>query len=223
LDYIITGTGRCGTLFAANLLTSSGIVCTHEAVFTPMGLDYALEVLSGKSPATNSMISWGENLSDYEIDSCAESSYMSAPFLGRFSAKVIHLVRNPYKVVSSFLGLGYFCNPYPSAPGSEAYEQFIYGHIPEMNNEMPQLDRACLYWILWNEAIESSGKVQHRQRIESSLDGLWNFLGSRGTYSKSCNVSRDSLPQWSPAQIQNPSVRRRLKDAAKKYGYHLIF
>jgi len=224
LDYIITGTGRCGTLFVANFLTSAGIVCTHEAVFTPMGLEFALDVLSGREQAISSSISRGENLSDYEMDSFADSSYMSAPFLGQFNSKVIHLVRNPYKVISSFLGLGYFSNPFPSAPGDSAiYEDFIYRNLPAMSEDIPQLDRACLYWILWNELIESSGKVSHMQRIEGSFDGLCDFLGGKGSNLEVCNVAKSPIPQWNPSQIQDLSIRRRLKDSSKKYGYHLIF
>jgi hypothetical protein len=33
LDYLVAGTGRCGTVYMARLLTSLGINCLHEGVF----------------------------------------------------------------------------------------------------------------------------------------------------------------------------------------------
>jgi hypothetical protein len=222
LDFIVTGTGRCGTLFAANFLTSAGTPCSHEAIFTPLGLDFAMDVISGKEKAISSKVSKGDNLSDYEMDIFAESSYMSAPFLHLFgNSKVIHMVRNPLKVVQSFMRYGYFKEPFPSPPEEEIgpYEDFIYRNIPELNFDMPQLDRACLYWIQWNELIDATGRVECRHRLEDSTEGLSKFIGSNGTYSKVSNASCEPGPKWSPSQIDDPSIRRRLKDLSKKYGY----
>lgn len=220
----MTGTGRCGTLFAANFLTSAGIPCTHEAIFTFEGLYFAFSVLRGEEKAISSKISRGDNLSDYEMDINAESSYMSAPYLGEFSDKrIIHLVRNPTKVVSSFLGFGYFSNPFPSESKHEPlqirYENFIYDNLPELREEMPQLDRACLYWTGWNEMIEASGTVSYRHRLEDPVSGLEVFIESKGTYSKVSNASKERGPKWSPAQIQRPDIKKRFKDLARKYGY----
>ena len=33
LDFLVTGTGRCGTVYMAELLTSLGIPCGHESLF----------------------------------------------------------------------------------------------------------------------------------------------------------------------------------------------
>lgn len=229
LEYIVTGTGRCGTLFAANYLTSAGVPCTHEAVFTPAGLDFAFRVLDGSEKAVSSKISKGDNLSDCEIEISAESSYMAAPFLRKFpNTKTIHLVRNPMDVVGSFLGMGYFVSANPSPlPDDEQskenclYERFIHSFLDELGEDMTSLDRACLYWAAWNEMIEASGMVAHRHRLEDPVEGLSGFLGREGNYSnRRCNTMESVVKKrWSPNQIQNPSVRRRLKDVAKRYGY----
>lgn len=219
LDYIITGTGRCGTLFAANFLTSAGAPCSHEAIFTPLGIDFAMEVLSGARLAKNSEISKGSILSDDKKRIAAESSFMSAPFLNMFErTKVIHMVRNPLKVVRSFMGMGYFTNPFVFFEESP-YEFFIYENMPELREEMSQLERTCLYWILWNELIENTGRVSYRHNLEASTDGLSNFTRLKGKYSKMCNLSRHICPKWSLAQIKDPSIRSRLKNLARKYGY----
>jgi hypothetical protein len=223
LDYVVTGTGRCGTLFLANFLTSAGIPCTHEAIFTLRGLDFAFSVLRGEDKAISSNISKGDNLSEYEMEIRAESSYMSAPFLAGLNTKVIHIVRNPIKVIASFLGpeFAYFSNAFPSSQNEDhiRYENFIYDNLPELREEMPQLDRACLYWTGWNEMIEASGTVSYRHRLEDPISGLEKFIWSRGTYSKVSNASRERGPKWSPAQIQRPDIKKRFKDLARKYGY----
>jgi hypothetical protein len=150
---------------------------------------------------------------------------MAAPFLREFGdSEVIHAVRNPLRVVSSFVGLSYFSKPYPVSvdhePDQDKYEGFIYSWLPELTEEMPQLDRACLYWTAWNEMIEASGRVSFRQRIEDPKDALSEFIGKQGTYSnEKCNSLNRSDFNWSLNQIDNPSIRTRLKDLAKKYGY----
>lgn len=225
LDYIVTGTGRCGTLFAANFLTSSGVPCSHEAVFTAKGIEHAFAVLAGNEGVVSSKISKGDNLSDYEMDLEADSSYMSAPFLLDFpGSSVIQMVRSPTAVVCSFMGLGYFTEPfavsYEYNPEHVEYENFIYSWIPELTEEMPHLDRACLYWAAWNEMIEASGRVAFRQRLEDPKDGLSAFIGREGTYrNERCNFLKKNEFKCSFSQIENASIRRRLKDLAKKYGY----
>ena len=221
LEYIVTGTGRCGTLFLANFLTSSGTPCTHEAIFTPKGLDF--DVLEGRKKPVNSGISRGDNLAQYEQEIRAESSYMSAPYLHKIKKpRVIHLIRSPQKVVSSFLcpDFEYFSFPYPSTPPQHiSYETFIYKKLPQLGQDMPKLDRACLYWIEWNEMIESSGRVNYTHRIEDSTEKLEGFIGSKANYSKISNASKIPGPKWSPSEIQSPSIRKRLLDLAKKYKY----
>ena len=100
IQYIVVGTGRCGTLYTANLLTSLGIPCGHEAIFTPKGPDY--EVLAGNKEPISSDVSKAENLSNDKM-LMADASYMAAPFLGLFDAQVIHIVRNPKDVIRSFV------------------------------------------------------------------------------------------------------------------------
>lgn len=208
----------------ANYLTSAGIPCSHEAVFTMNGIHYATGVLHGHEKVVSSKISRGDNLSDYEMDIVADASYMAVPFLGDFpGAKVIHVVRSPKRVVSSFMGFEYFTKPFPvehqSNPDHIRYERFIYDNLPELAEDMPQLDRACLYWAGWNEMAEHRGSVGYRHKIEDPTEGLDEFLGSKGSYSnKGCNSAKPG-PKWSLSQIQRPDIRRRVKELAKRYGY----
>lgn len=82
-EIIITGTGRCGTGYFANLLNEVGILCTHEGYFTP----------EGPQP----------------VDVLADSSWMAAPFLEQHPrAKLIMAVRSPQAVVRSLMGIAFF-------------------------------------------------------------------------------------------------------------------
>ena len=49
LKIISTGTGRCGTAYMSKLLTSVGIPCGHESLFTNKGLtEYKYRILNRK-------------------------------------------------------------------------------------------------------------------------------------------------------------------------------
>lgn len=229
LKYIITGTGRCGTLFMANLFTSMGFPCSHEAVFTPKGLGWAKEVLAGLRPRVSSGISKGKILVRGEDDCVAESSYMAAPFLDETDAQVVHVVRNPMKVIASLTGDEFmqFTNSAPTFfdhdPSHIEYEEFIYGRVPEMERDMEQLDRACLFYVRWNEMIENSGRVRLFHRIEDDVSAIKNLLGFGEKYhydNRTCN-SFPKKRQWSVSDLKDKRIRIELKDMADRYGYEL--
>ena len=231
LKYVITGTGRCGTLFMANLFTSMGFPCTHEAIFTPKGLEWATEVMEGKRQRVSSRISEGRILVDDADDCVAESSYMAAPFLERTKTetKVVHVVRNPMKVIASLTGEEFmqFTNSTPTHfeqdPNHIEYENFIYEHVPEMTREdIGQLDRACLFYLRWNEMIEKSNRAFFH-RIEDGTDKIKEFVGFEGEYyydNKTCN-SFQKKRQWSISELTDGSVKAELKNMADRYGYKI--
>jgi hypothetical protein len=147
LRYLVTGTGRSGTVFMARLLTSVGIPCSHEMIFDYHGLDQAIARMQGQESLELSWVSrarheqdhWQEHepwlLDLFSVE--AESSYMAAPFLRHDSikeAKIIHVVRDPVKVVNSYCNYLYF---YKSGIAENSYEDFVYTHLPELKLDMP--------------------------------------------------------------------------------------
>lgn len=226
LKYIVTGTGRCGTLSMANLLTTAGYPCGHEAVFTFDGMEKVRRVLDRTLPAISSPISRGENLSDAEIDIVADSSYMAAPFLGEFMAPVIHVVRNPLDVVSSMTG-GAFRNftkahpvGFPDDPLHVRHEEFVYLYIPEMRNEnLSQIERCCRFYVNWNLMIEKSGRVAIRHRIEDEPIEVLKFLGASCDYENKRANSKPQHRKWSLSDLADASVKRDLLDMMSRYGY----
>ena len=213
----------------ANLLTSVGVACSHEGVFTVGGLESAGEVLGGVRPWGGSGISEGARCIPRGGGFVADSSYMAAPFLGYFDARVIHVVRNPLNVVASLTGdfFRQFAGPEPTEyedrPDHHLYEGFIYGILPELGADMPQIDRACLFYVLWNEMIERSGKVCLFHRIEDDTGPVRDFFGfsGRGYYRNTkCNSVPDRR-EWSLDEIGDPGIRGRLVGMASRYGYIL--
>lgn len=227
LKVVVTGTGRCGTVFMANVLTSIGWPCGHEAIFGPDGIEVAREIIQGDRPHENSEISRNGEILSEEMSLVGDSSYMAAPFLREIDSVVIHLVRNPIPVVASLIG-GLFRNfqsteptDFEDMPDHIKYESFIYKHTPELRREMPQLDRACLFYLRWNEMIERSGKVDIRHRVEDPIQRVLKLFAHEGEcYSHTaCNSFAESSRKWSTAQVEDREIRSGIRDIMKRYGY----
>lgn len=175
IKYIITGTGRCGTLNMAHNFTLAGIPCGHESIFNPEGLQGAKDRLSGKKRIEASQVSMRDESIWFDpLMLKADSSYMAAPFLGEEiikDAQIIHLVRNPLKVISSFVkNLGYFRNLKNSS-----WEKFMCRHVPDLLETDDHLERACIYYLKWNEMIEQHDTIFHR--IEDDVNVLLKQIG----------------------------------------------
>lgn len=207
----------------SNLLTSMGWPCGHEAIFGPHGIARARDILSGREQPENSKISGRGPIESIVGD----SSYMSAPFLRELDVTVIHVVRNPLKVVASLIG-GMFRNfsaesptELEDQPDHILYERFMYEHLPELGEEMPQLDRGCLFYMRWNEMIESSGSVDLFHRIEDPIDRVAKLMGGHGCGYNDvrCNSFSESSKIWSVSEIKSPKIRSGIVDIMKRYGY----
>lgn len=231
----MTGTGRCGTVYLARVLTQSGIACGHESVFDTMGLEGVLLRIDGGyqphlSHCSTSVFD-GERWSPVEPylqdtnQLVADSSYMAAPFLDYplfAKATIIHVVRHPAKVIDSFHNhLRYFRSPEPS----NKFEEFIYRHVPDLRKEMTSVDRAALYYVLWNELIESSNCKKVFYKVETPISQLSHELGvelNSGELPKTINSMKLSYAdKFHPSQLTSSIVRDELMKMAKRYGYVL--
>lgn len=227
LKVLVTGTGRCGTNFMANLLTTIGLPCGHEAVFTPDGWERASEILAGRLRPENSDISRDGTILSEGMNLVGDSSYAAAPFLDKVDTAVIHLIRDPIKVVASLAGSGFrnFAEAFPvnyaDIPDHFEHEKFLYDHLPELREEMPQIDRACLFYLRWNEMIESSGKVTLLHKIEDPPDRIKSLFGFDGPCyeNSSCNSFSHSSRAWSLSDISSPSILRGVREFMRKHGY----
>ncbi len=159
IEFVITGCGRSGTGYVSELLNSAGLKCGHESVF---GI---------KGP--------GFNGNHYRAD----ASWFSAPFLSDLppDVKILHIVRNPAKVVSSFHRIGLCadtmwiqfskgktpieflrkdgCRPLKLR---KHFRRFAYvrGHRQLLGKyttclgESSEVNRLWQYWYQWNKLVE---------------------------------------------------------------------
>ena len=231
MKYLVTGTGRCGTVFVARFLTSVGIPCGHESIFDWRGYRWAEKRLAGEEPLELSLVSkakydgkeWKDidgwiNLNEMQ----AESSYMSAPFLNEEllqGVPVIHVVRNPIKVVNSFCN---YIDYFKDGKGTNSYEQLIYRYLPELKKDMPQYDRACLYYIRWNQMIEKHKAFFHK--IEDGPEPLLYFLGLSGDPFDDRNINTLRKPcnkRFTLDQIESEEIRDEFMEMGIQYGYNM--
>jgi hypothetical protein len=234
LRYIVVGTGRCGTVYLAKLLSSIGIPCGHESIFSHDGIENALLRIKGELPVGVSEI--GKMASEKEEEEwfekgtteiVADSSYMAAPFLNHECFKdtsVIHVVREPMKVINSFVsGLGYFTHRALKDDKLKDYHNFIYNYIPRLYEQMDPISRAALYYIKWNELIEKRSKDKNYllYRIESDPHIVFSFLGISPTKFYSNTKSNHKLglrDQYTKIdQIPDREIRERLKATRSRY------
>lgn len=238
LNYIVTGCGRSGTVFLARLLTSIGIPCGHESIFDYNGLDAAKRRLSGEEQASLSFVSIYDKPNNKIIDPHvnpalieADSSYLSAPYLNDelFSnTKIIHVVRNPIKVVNSFTNyMHYFANPsHPEFTG-HLYEGFIHYHVPDLYQNLTQYERACLYWVKWNQMIEenSKGKEYLLWRVEDEIKPLLDFVYKSDVdpntiyNDKTANTFVKNGPQFCLDSMKDSPIKKQFIALMKKYKY----
>lgn len=183
MQLIVSGTGRCGTVYLARLLTSLGIPCGHESIFTPHDLIVALNKIKNRSFNLSNCSMYDaltkKKLKTKWVDPktiVADSSFMSAPFLEHFSeVPLIHLVRNPLAVITSYMkDLRFFT----TEKSGSIWLQFMYEHLPELTKIDNQIERACYFYVHWNNMIENSTNKKLFWRLEDTLnDNFFNFIG----------------------------------------------
>lgn len=235
LKYVVTGTGRSGTVYMARLLTSVGILCGHETVFDYCGIVGAKKRLDEQEKlrlSIASSISYDKSTGEFnhidwhpDIQSIvAESSYMAAPFISDElvnGAKIIHAVRHPVHVVNSFCNHIFYFND----GADSVYERFIYGFLPELRQQMPQYDRAALYYVRWNQLIESQ-KSDFFFRVEDDVKDLMKFLNvpENTEHFDQTNINsfkKSEVTRFHVSQIKSSQIKSEFLEIGKRYGYNM--
>ena len=235
LRYIVTGTGRSGTVSLACALTRAGIPCSHERFFRGGSVEEAACLLA-EGGAGNSYCSAHSGLADHGDQVVAESSYMAAPYLTApmvADATVIHAVRSPWRVIPSFLNGIQFFRDEPV----HDHERFIHGILPELRHIDSPMDRAAHYYIHWNLMIEWLGARQTPARyvFHRVEDGPETLLRSLGLATGEARTVRrgelNSIKDWQPhmkpppakpilmEEILRSKYLPELSRLAKRYGY----
>lgn len=246
LKFLVTGTGRCGTVYLAKFLTSIGVPCCHEGVFNYDIKDVAKRIQNSKirnlSKCSMNMAMLQHNLEpNVWVDvkkTVADSSYLAVPFLEHPSFKnipILHVVRHPMDVISSFvLDLGYFSENQPHNSQSnnwgEVYEKIIWDTTPEIAFPQTQLERACWYYYEWNKIIEDAGKNRNYMRINIEnfdKEAICDFVGGKKELiqssfdDKKANTNKYRNFEISINDIPSGFFKQLIIKKAKDYGYEL--
>ncbi len=145
--------------------------------------------------------------------------YLSEPWMLDVSA--LHIVRHPYKVISSFLWELRYFKDYRTT-----YEKWILFHMPKMTMFETQLERICYYYVQWNKMIEAGCKNRpyFRHRVEDPFsDEFFKFLDvePKSTYdNKKSNTWRKKRHFHADIQISG-ALGDEFLELTSRYGYAL--
>ena len=202
LKYIIVGTGRCGTRYISRLLTFTGNICGHEHIFGFRESD-DLNIMRIK-----------DNLEKYD-NLVGESSWLAVPYLSLIpnECTIIHLIRNPLEVISSFNTLGTFNEPL------DKYGQYAYKHLPELR-DYEGIMKSVLWYVRWNEKIEEYNEKDNYHLIK--LDDIpqlqLNDLKIPFINAYKMNNLKDKV-DITMDDIPNCELKNELIGMMRKYGY----
>lgn len=227
LKFVVTGSGRSGTNYMCRFLTSVGIMCGHESIFTNEGLTEAVYRLNDDKLVTTSLCSLDETSWFDAKKQIAESSYLAAPYLDDTvleNTKIIHLIRNPLKVISSTHIDANFFNPEEKI--QEPFVNFVYSHLPQLKLIENRLEKNIIYYIFWNKMIEEKCKNRNvfLHKIENGItEELFEFLEIKPTIkyynnnkSNSWNIRKKDLDF---ENISKNYISSILYDMMEKYDY----
>lgn len=190
LKYLITGTGRCGTGYMAQVFKSAGVPCGHEAVFSYDGP--------------------GEH-GDWQAD----SSWLAAPFLpGLEDTTIIHLVRDPRKIIESLVSVRVLSNDTP-------YSRFAFEHLPYLRDWARPEEQAAQFYLGWNRMIEPYADVRHRVEDDPFL--LLDALLIDCDDPLFEDTAYNHRPEYPPYELDWLALDSRLRDElaemGQRYGY----
>jgi len=199
---IVTGCPRSGTMFMSRLLSQGGISCNHEFFYG----------MPGQATAKSRAI--------------AEASWLAVPFLGRdkkeWGAKVIHIVRNPLKQMSSLAHMHVFEE---HAFRANPYSMFKELHLPNLRRHR-LLDRYIYFWVRWNDSIIKHADFTYRlEDIVKNPQEVFDDL-KHDTKGVKLDVSKenayDNVKQLKLKDFEDCLYYEELIEEAKRYGYSLV-
>jgi len=190
---IITGCPRSGTGFMSKLFSYAGIPCGHEQIY---GCDVGYRTVNFE----------------------AESSWMAMPFLRRHK-DIIHITRDPLKVISSLWGMEGLENI------EDDYISFVYHHLPDIA-EYSGLEKYMYFYTEWNKAIEKH--TDNRYKLEDINKDKRKFISQfiepeeiyvKEDYNGFVSRRKEEPPKLTLKDLPRGKVKRQFKKLSKRYGY----
>lgn len=122
---LVTGTGRCGTEWCAEVLRAAGYHVGHQAVIRH-------EHVLGRTPI---------DADGFDV----EVSYEAAPLSALFT-RVVLVHRHPYHVARSWVALGAF----DDHSGYDDLHEVLRRYCPRVLRQSDPMGRALMFWNDWN-------------------------------------------------------------------------
>ncbi len=159
--FVVTGTGRSGTMGMSVLLNRAGVRTSFEEFFCARQIDPAL----------------GQNYPSWldSTETIGEVSSLAPPYLRHLPEEVVvlHQVRNPVATLASLvtesLAVGEKIRWFPNIKFNRRY-------LPETSIDDASLLFYMKYWLLWNEMIEPFADVRYRIEDVAGNPGLLDEL-----------------------------------------------
>ncbi len=236
LEYVVVGTARNGSVHMARLLSSMGVMCGHESLFSVYGVVWAMQLMESKQPVTSpvstfEVLAQSQNPEWFVAEQMrAESSWMAVPYLDHKclrNVSVVHSVRNPLKVISSLVSDAHVFADDPKHLW--VFQEFAELHAPVLRL-LDEVERACYHWTRWHQMILDKCSVKalpyYLHRLEDGpTAGLLDFLKlpqSRieGAFSNlSTNTWKLRDADLTLADIPAGHVKKRFIELAAQLGY----
>ena len=209
MNYLITGTGRCGTGYMSKVFTVVGLNCTHEGLFQPRNEDI-----------TRQQVRLRINNPDWEWR--GESSWLATPFLHWEELRdwtIIHVIRDPKKVIDSKLRLLLYKDP-----DHRKYFNWAMKYFPEIEVQDGIVDQAAMWYVTFIKAIRRHEDVLHK--IEVPVEVLLDKLKIEYDQDDVDCVPKDynSRIGLGPSDfhledVKSNKVRNQLRQIGLYYGY----
>lgn len=229
MRFVVTGTGRSGTGYAASLFNAAGLSCGHESVYkeTPgLGEKGAIRhgvVPRAKAPLGRVKETVRRRIATYDGD----ASWMAVPRLEKFGGTSFLQLRHPLLVVRSFVGTRFFSRP-------EAHRQqwaYAAAHFDITGDDVSD---AMRWWVSWNEraavhatmtyALERLDEVQFASMLARLGVADPDSVAAKAMQEvpKDVNSSRrrgdeKGTMQWH--DLPDGADKSRLEQSAERWGY----
>lgn len=151
---VVTGCGRAGTQYAAQLLGNLGVPCSHEKVY--------VHDLDPTDPDPAKV--------ERRWVADAEASWLAAPFLAFHGvpkdAVIWHQLRDPLKVIRCWHSHRILSDFNHVQPPPAAVQEFVFRHLPECSKG-DDLERCVKYVLGWTRMLlKLTGANVLRYRVE---------------------------------------------------------
>lgn len=195
-EFVISGTGRSGTVYISWLLDTLGIPTRHEYFYGPKGYHKRIGVKG-------------------------EVSWLAAPFLEGYSGKILHQTRHPIKTINSFVSV----KAVDKTRMHNKYIRFIDEHFDMGDDLLENAMRFYVQWNEEiSKHAGYHFRIEDLEDVVPEIFAYLGYScpdNYKDVIASSKKLNSKSKPQITFEDLPKGSHLDALYEAAKKYGYQL--